>query len=88
MNAPLANEAGGLNYKLYVPSSYVGKSLPLLVMLHGCTQSPDDFAAGTQNEQLGRRAYLSGCLPGANAVGQRLEMLELVQRRRSAARPG
>jgi poly(hydroxyalkanoate) depolymerase family esterase len=43
-----ANGAGGLNYKLYVPSSYVGKSLPLLVMLHGCTQSPDDFAAGTQ----------------------------------------
>jgi poly(hydroxyalkanoate) depolymerase family esterase len=43
-----ANESGNLNYKLYVPSSYVGKSLPLLVMLHGCTQSPDDFAAGTQ----------------------------------------
>ena len=22
--------------------------MPLLVMLHGCTQDPDDFAAGTQ----------------------------------------
>ena len=47
-----ANEAGGRNYKLYVPSSYVGKALPLLVMLHGCTQSPDDFAAGTRMNNL------------------------------------
>ena len=39
---------GLLNYKLYVPSRYVGAPLPLIVMLHGCTQSPDDFAAGTQ----------------------------------------
>jgi hypothetical protein len=47
-----ANEAGGRTYKLYVPSSYIGKALPLLVMLHGCTQSPDDFAAGTRMNNL------------------------------------
>jgi poly(hydroxyalkanoate) depolymerase family esterase len=47
-----ANEAGGRTYKLYVPSSYVGQALPLLVMLHGCTQSPDDFAAGTRMNNL------------------------------------
>jgi poly(hydroxyalkanoate) depolymerase family esterase len=47
-----ANEAGGRAYKLYVPSSYIGKALPLLVMLHGCTQSPDDFAAGTRMNNL------------------------------------
>jgi poly(hydroxyalkanoate) depolymerase family esterase len=39
---------GEFVYKLYVPSGYKGEPLPLLVMLHGCTQSPDDFAAGTQ----------------------------------------
>ena len=34
-------------YKLYVPGGYRGQALPLIVMLHGCTQDPDDFAAGT-----------------------------------------
>ena len=40
---------GGLTrtYKLFVPSA--AESQPaLVVMLHGCTQGPDDFAAGTR----------------------------------------
>ncbi|WP_298235472.1 PHB depolymerase family esterase [uncultured Azohydromonas sp.] len=35
------------HYKLYVPPGRHGQGLPLVVMLHGCTQHPDDFATGT-----------------------------------------
>jgi poly(hydroxyalkanoate) depolymerase family esterase len=42
------NAAGSRAYKLFIPSHSRGQQLPLIVMLHGCTQSPDDFAAGTR----------------------------------------
>src|ERR1700737_3408013 len=43
-----SNAAGSRTYKLFIPSRSQGQQLPLVVMLHGCTQSPDDFAAGTR----------------------------------------
>jgi poly(hydroxyalkanoate) depolymerase family esterase len=43
-----SNSAGTRAYKLYTPILRDGGARPLIVMLHGCTQSPDDFATGTR----------------------------------------
>jgi len=42
------NHAGSREYKLYVPRGRRGRAFPLVVMLHGCMQTPDDFATGTR----------------------------------------
>jgi poly(hydroxyalkanoate) depolymerase family esterase len=47
-----ANEAGARPYKLYLPTSYAEQRLPLVVMLHGCTQTADVFAIGTRMNAL------------------------------------
>lgn len=55
LDRSFTNDAGTRAYKLYVPASYSavsGKPAPVVVMLHGCSQSPDDFAAGTQMNAL------------------------------------
>jgi poly(hydroxyalkanoate) depolymerase family esterase len=49
------NAYGQRAYRLYVPAGFDGQPVPLLVLLHGCTQDPADFAAGTRMNQLADR---------------------------------
>src|SRR2546427_11885076 len=45
--------AGSRPYFVYTPANYrVGTPAPMIVMLHGCAQTPADFAAATQMDQL------------------------------------
>lgn len=50
-------EAGARDYRLYVPGSVgsAAEGCPLLVMLHGCGQDPDGFAAVTGMSRLADR---------------------------------
>lgn len=47
-----SNPAGSRAYKVYVPTAESDAPRAMIVMLHGCTQSADDFAAGTQMNRL------------------------------------
>ncbi|MGI9059808.1 MAG: extracellular catalytic domain type 1 short-chain-length polyhydroxyalkanoate depolymerase [Ktedonobacteraceae bacterium] len=46
---------GKRTYKLYIPSGFTGQPLPLLIMLHDCTQSSVDFARGTRMNVLAEK---------------------------------
>ena len=50
--ASYASKAGRRRYKVFVPATHATLSLPLIVMLHGCKQTPDDFALGTGMNDL------------------------------------
>ena len=59
-----ACEAGSRDYKIYVPNCKTRRKRPLIVMLHGCTQNPDDFAVGTGMNWLAEEYGFIAAYPG------------------------
>ncbi len=63
------NSAGSRGYKIFIPTS---QPKGLILMLHGCNQTPDDFAVGTHMNALGERHGLviayPAQTPGHNAA--------------------
>jgi len=57
----------GFKYKLFVPKTYKAKKdTPLVVMLHGCGQDPDDFAEGTKMNALAEQENFLVLYPNMN----------------------
>jgi poly(hydroxyalkanoate) depolymerase family esterase len=48
----LSSADGSLRYRLFVPHDVGSRPLPLVVALHGCTQTAADFAVGTRFDEV------------------------------------
>lgn len=52
LSATHSTPQGQREYRLYIPANRNAEPMPLVVLLHGCTQTPEDFAIGTGMNEL------------------------------------
>jgi poly(hydroxyalkanoate) depolymerase family esterase len=64
---------GKRNYKMFIPTAarQSATPMPLVIMLHGCTQTPDDFATGTDMNRLAEEFRIMVAYPGQSARANR-----------------
>jgi len=67
-----SESTGSLPYFVHVPANYqVGKPVPLIVMLHGCTQTAAEFAASTRMNELAEQYHFIVAYPQQAAANNR-----------------
>ena len=81
------NDAGTRAFKLYVPANVTEQAAGVLVMLHGCRQDPEDFAAGTLMNRLADRHGFVVAYPAQSMHANGMRCWELVRPRQSAQGP-
>ncbi len=82
--------AGTRGYKLYVPASAVQGLNGLLLMLHGCNQTPEDFATGTNMNAIAEANRLLVAYPaqtGAHNAASCWNWFNPADQRRDAGEP-
>ncbi|HET7233359.1 MAG TPA: PHB depolymerase family esterase, partial [Longimicrobium sp.] len=80
---------GSRRYRLFVPTGHdASRPAPLVVMLHGCTQDPDDFARGSRFNQAAARAGVIVAWPEQTAAHQQLKCWTWYDPAHQAARAG
>ncbi|HET7464626.1 MAG TPA: PHB depolymerase family esterase [Longimicrobium sp.] len=80
---------GSRRYRLFVPAGLdASKPAPLVVMLHGCTQDPDDFARGTRFDHAAADAGVIVAWPEQTAEHQQLKCWSWYEPAHQAARAG
>ena len=65
------HKSGSRRYKLFVPTAESHATRPLLVMLHGCTQTPDEFALITGMNDLATKHDFVVVYPAQSALANR-----------------
>ncbi len=63
LSATHRSATGSRDYRIYLPASRAQRPVGLIVMLHGCNQTPDDFANGTHMNALAEKHGLAVVYP-------------------------
>jgi poly(hydroxyalkanoate) depolymerase family esterase len=81
---------GARDFMLYIPASVAQQPRGLILMLHGCTQTPDDFAAGTNMNAVAEAQGLLVAYPAqtrANNASSCWNWFETAHQFREAGEP-